>query len=156
MKKTSAFDALIIGGSYAGLSAAMALGRTLRKVLIIDSGEPCNKPTPHSHNFLTQDGKTPLEILTLAKEQLRPYGTVHFHQGLTNRIEGTSGAVTVRTASEEALRAKYLIMATSMRDILPEIGGIGACWGKTAIHCPYWHGYELRGQATGIWAEPAK
>ena len=46
------FEVIIIGGSYAGLSAAMALGRSLRKVLIIDSGSACNRQTPHSHNFI--------------------------------------------------------------------------------------------------------
>eukprot|EP01034_Spumella_vulgaris_P020668 gene20668-26492_t len=63
------FDVIIIGGSYAGLSAAMALGRAIRNVLIIDAGQPCNRQTPHSHNFLTQDGATPVAISSLAKSQ---------------------------------------------------------------------------------------
>lgn len=75
MNKTE-YEVIIIGGSYAGLSAAMALGRSLRTTLIIDSVKPCNAKTPHSHNFLTQDGKTPREISELAKKQVLEYKTV--------------------------------------------------------------------------------
>ncbi len=78
MKNKKDFDVIIIGGSYSGLAAAMALGRALRKVLIIDSGQPCNRQTPRSHNFLTQDGKTPNEIATLARQQVSMYDTVEF------------------------------------------------------------------------------
>ena len=76
------YDVIIIGGSYAGLSAAMSLGRSLRNVLVIDSGKPCNEQTPHSHNFLTQDGKTPKEISNIAREQVEKYDTIKFYQGL--------------------------------------------------------------------------
>jgi len=73
------FEVIIIGGSYSGLSAAMALGRSLRRVLIIDSGKPCNRWTPHAHNLITHDGNTPQEIVTLAKQQVARYETVRFH-----------------------------------------------------------------------------
>lgn len=76
MLENQKFDVIIIGGSYAGLSAAMSLGRSLRKVLIIDSGLPCNKQTPHSHNFLTQDGETPNNIAKKAREQVLKYDTI--------------------------------------------------------------------------------
>jgi thioredoxin reductase len=82
MKQTKQYDVIIIGGSYAGLSAGMALGRALRRVLIIDSGDPCNKQTPHSHNFLTNDGKTPAEIASIAKQQVSNYDTVTFLNAL--------------------------------------------------------------------------
>ena len=72
------FDVIIVGGSYSGLAAAMALGRALKKVLIVDSEKPCNRQTPYSHNFLTQDGKTPNEIATIAKQQVARYSTVEF------------------------------------------------------------------------------
>ncbi len=86
------FDVIIIGGSYSGMAAGMALGRALKQVLIIDSGNPCNAPTPHSHNFLTQDGKTPLQIATLAKQQVEKYNTVTFFNGLaTHGIKTDNG-----------------------------------------------------------------
>lgn len=78
MKSSIVYEALIIGGSTAGLSAALALGRLLRNVLIIDSGEPCNRQTPHSHNFLSRDGETPASFATVAREQVLAYTTVTF------------------------------------------------------------------------------
>jgi len=76
------FDVIIVGGSYSGFAAGMALGRALRQVLIIDSGKPCNRQTPHSHNFLTQDGKAPGEIAALARMQVEMYDTVNLFDGL--------------------------------------------------------------------------
>jgi thioredoxin reductase len=67
------YDVIIVGGSYAGLSGAMALGRSLRTTLVIDGGDPCNKQTPHSHNFITHDGDTPAAIAQLAREQVAAY-----------------------------------------------------------------------------------
>ena len=81
MTKSKAYDVIIIGGSYAGLSAAMSLGRSLRSVLIIDSGLPCNRQTPHSHNFITQDGETPAAIAAKAREQVLAYKTVSLING---------------------------------------------------------------------------
>jgi len=89
MKKHKNFDAIIIGGSYAGLSAAMSLGRSLRNVLIIDSGLPCNKQTPHSHNFITQDGEKPGDITAKGKAQVLNYATVIFHEGFV--VSGKKG-----------------------------------------------------------------
>ena len=91
MSDNNNFEIIIIGGSYSGLSAAMSLGRALRNVLIIDSERPRNKQTPYSHNFLTQDGKTPMQIATLAKEQVSQYKTVKFYSGLAVRGAQTEG-----------------------------------------------------------------
>lgn len=95
MKNNTNFDVIIIGGSYAGLSAAMALGRSLRSVLVIDSGTPCNIQTPHSHNYLTQDGKTPKEISTIAKNQVEKYETVKFYHGLATSATKTENGFEV-------------------------------------------------------------
>src|SRR5690606_19397236 len=156
MEKMKQFDVIIIGGSYARLSAAMALGRCLRQVLIIDSGDPCNKTTPRSHNLLTQDGKTPLATSPLARQQLGHYPSVRSHQGFVARAHGASGAFRAETATGEVFGAKKLILATGVRDLLPDIEGFAACWGDTVIHCPYCHGYEFRGGRTGIMAPVEK
>ncbi|HVU84549.1 MAG TPA: NAD(P)/FAD-dependent oxidoreductase, partial [Puia sp.] len=144
------FDVIIIGGSYSGLAAGMALGRALRQVLIIDSGQPCNRQTPHSHNFITQDGKPPKEIALLAKTQVEKYDTVRFFDGLA--ISGTrlENGFEIQVASGEAFRAKKLVFATGIRDIMPDIDGFSECWGISVLHCPYCHGYEARGETTGI------
>lgn len=156
MTDTKDFDVIIIGGSYAGLSSAMALGRALRNVLIIDSGLPCNRQTPHSHNFLTQDGKTPKEISTLAKQQVQKYETVKFHKGLATLGTKTTNGFEITTDTKDKFTAKKLIFATGIKDIMPSIKGFTECWGISLIHCPYCHGYEYRKQNTGIIANGAK
>lgn len=144
------FDVAIIGGSYAGLSAAMTLGRARRKVVIIDSGKPCNRQTPHSHNLITHDGKTPAEISALAREQVLAYPTVHMRAGLVTQVSGSDGAFTVTTDDGQTLQAKKLIFTTGIRDIMPEIPGFAESWGISAIHCPYCHGYEYSDARTGV------
>lgn len=144
------FDVIIVGGSFAGLSAAMALGRAIRKVLIIDAGKPCNAQTPHSHNFLTQDGKTPAEISALAKDQVLAYPTVSLEADLVNEISGENNNFTVLTERGNRYFARKILLATGVKDIMPSIPGFAECWGISVIHCPYCHGYEYRNQNTGI------
>jgi len=150
MKDSKQFDVIVVGGSYSGLAAAMALGRALKKVLIIDSGKPCNAPTPYSHNFLTQDGKTPTAIATLAKQQVEAYNTVSFFNGLATNGRKTDTGFEIQVSSVENFRAKKLIFATGIKDELPKIEGVEACWGISMLHCPYCHGYEVRNEKTGI------
>jgi thioredoxin reductase len=150
MTNTKQFDVIIIGGSYSGLAAGMALGRALRQVLIIDSGNPCNRQTPYSHNFLTQDGKPPKEIATLAKEQVQKYETIKFFSGLATNGTKTDHGFEIQADSGETFAAKKLIFATGIKDRMPNINGFEACWGISALHCPYCHGYEVRGEPTGI------
>ncbi|MEM1321824.1 MAG: NAD(P)/FAD-dependent oxidoreductase [Bacteroidota bacterium] len=150
MEDNNAFEVLIIGGSYAGLSAALALGRSLRKVLIIDSGTPCNRQTPHAHNLITHDGKRPDEIRDLAKTQVAAYDTVQFYSGLATNASKIANGFEVHTASQQVFKAQKLVLATGVKDIMPDIEGFAACWGISVIHCPYCHGYEVRGEKTGI------
>lgn len=144
------FDVIIIGGSYAGLSAAMALGRSVRNILVIDSGNPCNRQTPHAHNFITQDGQPPAAITQAAKQQVLLYPTVSFAQDTVTAISGVNTDFQIETASGQAFQAKKVLFATGIKDIMPEIPGFSECWGISVIHCPYCHGYEVRGQKTGI------
>ncbi len=150
MVDSQEFEIIIVGGSYAGLSAAMSLGRALRKVLIIDGGQPCNRQTPHSHNFLTQDGQKPDVIAKIALSQLANYNTIRFHKGLAINAAKTEDGFTVETQDGEVFHAKKLIFATGLKDIMPDIPGFAECWGISVIHCPYCHGYEVRHQKTGI------
>lgn len=150
MLKQDSFEVIIIGGSYSGLSAGLGLARASRKVLIIDSGQPCNSQTPHSHNFLTQDGTPPAEIAAIARKQLKKYDTVHFVQDKAVGARNTETGFEVQTARGARFLAKKVIMATGLRDVLPEIVGVQSCWGISVIHCPYCHGYEFKGEVTGI------
>jgi len=144
------FDVIIIGGSYSGLSAGMSLGRSLRNVLIIDNGKPCNRQTPRSHNFVTHDGKTPSEISQLAKKDVEKYNTVSFYNGTAVKTQKTSEGFKIETSSGEKFNSKKLIIASGVRDVMPDIPGFAECWGISVIHCPYCHGYEVKNEITGI------
>ena len=150
MENKNRFDVIIVGGSYSGLAAAMALGRALRKVLIIDNGKPCNKQTPHSHNFITQDGKTPKEISALAKEQVLKYKTVEFYNGIATKGIKTANGFEITAQNGDVFTAKKLLFATGIKDIMPNIDGFSECWGISILHCPYCHGYEVRNEKTAI------
>ena len=121
------YDVIIVGGSYSGLAAGMALGRAMRKVLIIDSGNPCNKQTPHSHNFLTNDGKTPGEIAGLAKRQVQEYDSVRFLDAWVKAGTKTDNEFELQTDSGEVFRARKLVFATGIKDLMPDIPGFAYC-----------------------------
>jgi len=150
MPHNNNFDAIIIGGSYAGLSAALSLGRSLRNVLVIDSGMSCNRQTPHSHNFITQDGKTPKEISTLAKEQVSHYKTVRFYSGTAVDATKKEKRFEIKTQPGDLFYSRKLIISTGLKDLMPDIKGFAECWGTSVIHCPYCHGYEVKNEKTGI------
>ena len=149
-KMKNNFEVIIIGGNYSGLSAAMALGRATRNVLVIDGGKPCNRFTQHSHNFLTQDGETPAAISAKAKAQVMAYPTVSFLDDIATSAKETTGGFSVSTAGGATYTAQKILFATGIKDKLPEIEGFTACWGKSVIHCPYCHGYEYRNEKTAI------
>jgi len=144
------YDVIIIGGSYSGLSAAMSLGRSLRHVLVIDSGLPCNRQTPHSHNFITHDGEKPAIISAKAKTQVNFYDTVKFYNGLAISAIKTESGFEIETKSGKIFTSKKLLFATGVKDLLPKIPGFAECWGISVLHCPYCHGYEVKKEKTAI------
>ncbi|AXB55836.1 NAD(P)/FAD-dependent oxidoreductase [Flavobacterium fluviale] len=148
--KEKNFDVIIIGGSYSGLSAAMSLGRSLRQVLVIDSGLPCNRQTPHSHNFITQDGEKPAVISAKAKLQVELYKTVHFYNGLATKAIKKESGFEISTESGKVFTSRKVLFATGVKDLIPEIKGFADCWGISVLHCPYCHGYEVKNEKTAI------
>ena len=150
MKDLKDFDVIIVGGSYSGLAAGMALGRALRRVLIIDSGKPCNRQTPHSHNFITQDGKPQKKSQHWQNSKLK--NTIRYlFLMLWQRTElKPKKDLKFRHASGETFVAKKIIFATGIKDIMADIDGYADCWGISVLHCPYCHGYEVRNERTGI------
>lgn len=144
------FDVIIIGGSYAGLSAAMTLGRSKRHVLIIDDNNPCNRQTPHSHNFITHDGEKPAVIKAKALEQVLKYDTVHLQEGTALAGAKTEKGFEITTAAGDTFAADKLLFATGLTDIMPDIKGLAECWGISVLHCPYCHGYEVKDSPLGI------
>ncbi|MGI4737640.1 MAG: NAD(P)/FAD-dependent oxidoreductase [Janthinobacterium lividum] len=146
------FDVLIIGGSYAGLSAAMALGRARRSVVVLDAHRPRNRFTPHAHNLLLHDGDAPADLAARARQQVAAYPTVQLLEAqATTAEELPDGTFAVATEAHGTFEASRLLLATGMHDELPAVPGFAECWGKSVIHCPFCHGYEVADQPTGIW-----
>ena len=150
MEQQGMYDVIIIGGSYAGLSAALSLGRSLRKVLVLDSGNPCNRVTPYSHNFLTNDGSRPKAIHDKARAQLKGYQTVTYLEGLVTSASQLGNLFEVSTAKNQVFSTKKLLFTTGVTDTIPNIQGFAECWGISILHCPYCHGFESKGLKTGV------
>ncbi|WP_209085930.1 NAD(P)/FAD-dependent oxidoreductase [Agrobacterium tumefaciens] len=149
------FDVIIIGGSYAGLSAALQLGRARKSILIIDAGERRNRFASHSHGFLGQDGRAPGEIVAEARQQLERYKTIQWAEGRVTDAGGSFGDFVVMIDGNRQEKADRLILAMGVTDELPDIPGLKERWGSSVFHCPYCHGYELdRGKIGVIAASP--
>ncbi|MGK9231125.1 NAD(P)/FAD-dependent oxidoreductase [Inquilinus limosus] len=145
-------DVIVVGGSYAGLSAAMQLARARRRVLVIDAGRPRNRFAAAAHGFLGQDGKPPLAIQQEAARQLRAYPTVAFVEGEAVAARRAEGGFAVALASGREAAASCLILAIGVADELPPVPGLQERWGATVLHCPYCHGYEVAGRPLGVLA----
>jgi thioredoxin reductase len=151
-------DTIIVGGGPAGLSAALVLGRCLRRVLVCDAGHPRNEPAKIFNGYLSRDGSTPAEFLAISREQLRRYETVELRQTVVTEVERGEGQFTAVLESGERLSARTLLIATGLVDELPQFENFREFYGKTAHSCPYCDGWEVRGQplvVTGATQEAA-
>lgn len=145
-------DAIIVGGSYAGLSAALALARARKRLLIIDAGQRRNRFAHTAHGLLGQDGRTPEAIARDARADVAAYPTATFLDGTAVAAAPIAGGFAVTLADGTAHTAARLILATGVTDELPELPGLREGWGKGVIHCPYCHGYEVAGRRLGVLA----
>lgn len=145
-------DAIIIGGSFAGLSAALQLARTRRNVAVIDLGLRRNRFAAHSHGFLGQDGKAPGAIVAEARAQIEAYPSVTFIEGEAVSASGVNDAFSVELADGTNVRGRRLILATGVADILPDVPGLSERWGDSVFICPYCDGYELDRAPVGVLA----
>jgi thioredoxin reductase len=139
----NSFDVVVIGGSYAGLSAAMSLGRCLRKVLVIDNGQPRNLTVKQANNLFGNDGMKPESLKKEVLKQLEKYKQyLNFHVGTVTEVSGEDSKFKVKTDKGQTVSAQKIIFATGATDPLPDIAGLREQWGKNAHHCPYCHGFE--------------
>ncbi|MCF3932005.1 NAD(P)/FAD-dependent oxidoreductase [Acuticoccus sp. M5D2P5] len=142
-------DVIIVGGSYAGMAAALQLLRAYKAVLIIDAGERRNRFAAHAHGFLGEDGTDPGEIARKARRQLEAYPNLDWVDGRATEVAGTKDAFTV-TAAGKTFSGRRLLFATGVHDALPPVKGLSERWGVSVYHCPYCHGYELGRGAIGV------
>jgi thioredoxin reductase/SAM-dependent methyltransferase len=145
MSENTDFDVVVIGGGAAGLSGAMALGRSRRSVLVIDAGEPRNAPADHAHNYLGREGVNPLELLDIGRAEVAAYGV----EVLDDRVVGLSGeagSFLVTTVGGRRVTARRVLVTGGGTDELPDVPGLAERWGRDVLHCPYCHGWEVRDQ----------
>lgn len=143
------FDVIILGGSYAGMSAALQLGRARRSVLVLDAGQRRNRFAAHAHGVLGQDGRPPEVIAAAGRADVVAYPSVTWRDTAATSARGEQDAFEVQ-AGDDSFRARRLILATGVVDELPAIDGLRDRWGSTVFHCPYCHGYELNRGRLGV------
>jgi thioredoxin reductase len=149
------YDVVVIGGGPAGLQSALTLGRLHRSVLLLDSGEYRNAAAKEMHNFVTHDGRSPEEFRAAARRDLQAYDTVEVRELRATEVAGAGGRWRVTLdghGSVEApdVTARRVVLATGLRDTLPDVPGLSDLWGDVVAHCPYCHGHELSGRHVGI------
>ncbi len=129
-------DVIILGGSYAGLSAGLQLARARRSVLVIDTGMRRNRFAATSHGFLTQDGSAPAEIAAEARSQLMEYRSVEWLQTAAISAERVQDGFKVALQQGPDVTGKRLVLATGVTDVLPDLDGLAERWGRSVFHCP--------------------
>lgn len=143
-------DAIVIGGSFAGLSAALQLARARRSVVVIDTGQPRNRFASHPHGVVGHDGRPGHEILADAREQLLAYPTVAWRDSKAVQAQGCDEGFRIRCEDGREVQGRRLLLAHGVADVLPAIEGVEERWGRTALHCPWCHGYEIGGGPIGV------
>jgi thioredoxin reductase len=145
------WEVVIVGGGAAGLSAALILARARRRVLVLDGGEPRNRFAPHMHGVLSRDGYSPFQLLEDGRREVRAVDGV-IQPGRVTQARRTDDGFELQTEDGRLIRAGRLIVATGLRDELPEVAGLAEQWGKGVVACPYCDGYEARGSTIGVLA----
>jgi thioredoxin reductase len=146
----SDFDVLVIGGGAAGLSAALVLSRARRRVLVVDSGTPRNAPAAHMHGFLSRDGLPPGELLAIGRDEVSGYGGTVLDGAVSELAPDDTAGFSVLLADGQRFSARRMLVATGLRDELPDIPGLRDRWARDVLHCPYCHGHEVRDQPLGV------
>jgi thioredoxin reductase len=144
------FDVVVIGGGAAGLSAALVLSRARRSVLVIDGGAARNAPAAHMHGFLSRDGMPPAQLLAIGRDEVTGYGATILKGSVVDVAPSGTARFRVTLASGDRFSARRLLVATGLRDDLPDIPGLRERWGRDVLHCPYCHGWEVRDQRLAV------
>jgi thioredoxin reductase len=141
---------VVIGGGAAGLSAAMVLSRARRQVLVVDGGQPRNAPAGHMHGFLSRDGMPPRELLAVGRDEVVGYGGQISADQVEDVVACPGSGFQVRLGAGDWVAARRLLVATGLRDELPDVPGLRERWARDVLHCPYCHGWEVRDRRLGV------
>lgn len=150
MNQNKLVDVVVVGGGATGISAAIALARSLRSVVVIDAGQPRNAPSNGAHNVFTRDGVAPAELLRIAREEAAGFGVQFVDGDVSTGVRAADRVFELRLAEHGIIRGRRVLIATGLTDELPPIPGVRELWGKDVLHCPYCHGWEVRGKRIGV------
>lgn len=139
----SEYDVVVVGGGAAGLSAALVLSRARRSVAVVDAGHPRNARAAHMQGFLSRDGMPPTELLEVGRAEIESYGA-ELVRGVVKDVTALEGEFIVSVSDDHTIRARRILVATGLRDELPDVPGVRERFGRDVLHCPYCHGYEVR------------
>ncbi|GAA2047765.1 NAD(P)/FAD-dependent oxidoreductase [Williamsia deligens] len=145
-------DVVVIGGGAAGLNGALMLVRSRRQVIVVDAGEPRNAPAHGVHGLLGREGMPPAELLAAGRSEVQGYGGAVVQDRVTSLRRDDASALVVTLRGGRVLRARRVLIATGLVDVLPPIPGMADLWGVDVLHCPYCHGWEVRDTAIGVLA----
>jgi thioredoxin reductase len=143
------YDVVVVGGGAAGLSAALVLSRARRSVLVVDAGAPRNAPAAHMHGFLSREGLPPNELLAAGRQEVAGYGGTVVADAVID-VERVGDGFELRLAGGSRVSARRLVVATGLRDVLPDVDGLQQRWARDVLHCPYCHGWEVRDRRLGV------
>ncbi|MFJ8905729.1 NAD(P)/FAD-dependent oxidoreductase [Streptomyces sp. NPDC102351] len=149
----SRYDVVVVGGGAAGLSAALVLGRARHRTLVVDAGEPRNAPSSHMQGYLTRDGMAPAEFLALGREEIARYDVELVRDRVVDVTPGEDFTVALEKGA--SVRARRLIVATGLKDEMPDVPGVAERFGRDVLHCPFCHGWEVRDEPFGVLASSA-
>ncbi|MFE9836873.1 NAD(P)/FAD-dependent oxidoreductase [Streptomyces sp. NPDC005551] len=149
---TERYEAVVVGGGTAGLSAGLVLGRARRTTLVVDSGEPRNAPAAHMQGYLSRDGMPPTEFLAEGRREIERYGVELVRDRAVDVSRDGAGEFEVTLAAGRTVHARRLVVATGLADELPPVPGVAERWGRDVLHCPYCHGWEVRDEPFGVLA----
>lgn len=145
-------DVVVVGGGVAGLSAALALSRARRSVVVVDSGRPRNAPAAHAHGYLTRDGIPPLDLVAIGRREVTGYGGVVVTGTVTSLARSADRSLRITLDDGGSWDARRVLVATGLVDELPDIPGLRERWGRDVVHCQYCFGWELRDASVGVLA----
>ncbi|MCO4699835.1 NAD(P)/FAD-dependent oxidoreductase [Streptomyces sp. NPDC096538] len=152
-RRESRYDVVVVGGGAAGLSAALVLGRARHSTLVVDAGEPRNAPSAHMQGYLTRDGMAPAEFLALGREEIARYDVELVRDRVVDVTPGEDFTVALEKGG--SVRARRLIVATGLKDEMPDVPGVAERFGRDVLHCPFCHGWEVRDEPFGVLASSA-
>src|SRR3954468_16088907 len=142
--RRASYDAVIVGGGPAGLSAALVLGRARKRVLVVDDDRPANAVSQGVGGLLGQDRVSPADLRESGRRQLGEHANVESRHGAVEDAERIGEAFVVRPADGPAVRAHAIVLAHGLRYDPPPLPGIEALWGRSVFHCAFCDGWEVR------------